>query len=251
MPASRWLAASSVDGCDGAPQIEKSVGLVKQLGQDDPSLLTHRRLDPRMEESRNSVPAFAAGRKSLQILKLEVLMPAYLLLLLAVLSRLMPHPDWLNFTAVGGALLYFGARRSWREMIAPLAALMATDYVLTIYAYHYAFRWDSYIPTWAWYLAAMALGQILLHSRTSFVRVAAGVVLGPTSFFVLSNFSVWYPGGMYPRTMGGLLACYGAALPFYRNDLISTAVVAGVAFGVPVLVRRLKGTSSLAAVAVK
>jgi hypothetical protein len=166
-------------------------------------------------------------------------MPAYLLLLVAVLSRLLPHPDWLNFTAVGGALLYFGARRSWREMLAPLAALMATDYCLTTFTYHYAFRWQGYITTWAWYVAAMALGQILLHSRTTFVRVAAGVVLGPTSFFVVSNYAVWAAGGMYPNTLGGISACYAAAVPFYRNDLLSTAVVAGVAFGVPVLLRRL------------
>ena len=44
---------------------------------------------------------------------------------------------------------------------------------------------------------------------------------------------------MYPRTLSGLLACYAAAIPFYRNDLISTAIVAGLAFGVPVLVRRM------------
>ena len=56
-------------------------------------------------------------------------MAAYLLLVVAVLTRLMPHPDWWNFTAVGGALLYFGARRSWREMLAPLAALMANTSV--------------------------------------------------------------------------------------------------------------------------
>jgi hypothetical protein len=30
-----------------------------------------------------------------------------------------------------------------------------------------------------------------------------------------------------------------AALPFYRNDLISTTIVAGLAFGIPALVRRL------------
>jgi hypothetical protein len=30
-----------------------------------------------------------------------------------------------------------------------------------------------------------------------------------------------------------------AAVPFYRNDLISTAIVAGAAFGLPVLVRRM------------
>jgi hypothetical protein len=178
-------------------------------------------------------------------------MPAYLLLVVAVLSRLMPHPDWLNFTAVGGALLYFGARRSWREMLAPLAALMATDYCLTVFAYHYSFRWQGYVTTWAWYVAAMALGQILLHARTTFVRVAAGVVLGPTSFFVVSNYAVWATGGMYPPTLGGLGVCYAAAVPFYRNDLLSTAVVAGLAFGVPVLVRRLSRTQAQAAMAVK
>jgi hypothetical protein len=169
---------------------------------------------------------------------------AYLLLAVAILTRLLPHAGWLNFTAVGGALLYFGARRPWREMLAPLAALIATDYFLTVYSYHYAFRWQGYVPTWAWYLAAMALGQILLHSMTTFIRVAAGALLGPTSFFILSNYAVWMGGEMYPRTLAGLSACFVAALPFYRNDLVSTAIVAGLAFGVPVLVRRLNGTES-------
>jgi hypothetical protein len=178
-------------------------------------------------------------------------MPAYLLLLVAVLSRLIPHNDWLNFTAVGGALLYFGARRSWREMLAPLAALMVTDYCLTVFVYHYSFRWEGYVTTWAWYLAAMALGHILLHARTTFVRVAAGVVLGPTSFFVVSNYAVWASGGMYPRTMAGLQACYAAAIPFYRNDLLSTAIIAGAAFGIPVLVRRINRAQTQTAFAGK
>ena len=163
---------------------------------------------------------------------------AYALLLVAVLTRLLPHAGWMNFTAVGGALLYFGARRSWRDMLAPLAVLMATDYYLTVYAYHYSFRWEGYIITWAWYVAAMALGQILLSARTTFTRVAAGVLLGPTSFFVLSNYAVWAGGGMYPPTLSGLEACFIAAVPFYRNDLISTAIVCAAAFGVPVLLRR-------------
>jgi Family of unknown function (DUF6580) len=178
-------------------------------------------------------------------------MPAYLLILLALLTRLVPHPDWLNFTAVGGALLYFGARRSWREMLAPLAALMATDYCLTVFSYHYPFRWQSYVTTWAWYVMAMALGHILLHAKTTFVRVAAGVVLGPTSFFVLSNYAVWAGSDMYPLTLAGLGQCFVAAIPFYRNDLISTAIVAGLAFGVPVLVRRFRGAEPQPALAGK
>jgi len=165
-------------------------------------------------------------------------MAAYVLLLVAVLTRVLPHAGWWNFTAVGGALLYFGARRSWREMLAPLAVLMATDYYLTVFTYHYPFRWEGYAMTWAWYVAAMALGLILLRRRTTLLRVGAGVVLGPTSFFVLSNYAVWAGGGMYPHTLAGLETCLIAGVPFYRNDLISTAIVAGLAFGVPVLVRR-------------
>jgi hypothetical protein len=185
------------------------------------------------------------------ILNSEVFMPAYLLLLVAVLSRLLPHPGWLNFTAVGGALLYFGARRPWREMLAPLAALMATDYYLTVYSYHYAFAWPSYLPTWGWYVAAMALGQILLRTRTTVTRVASGALLGPTSFFVMSNFAVWASGGMYPRNPGGLGLCYLAGVPFYRNDLLSTSLVAGLAFGLPVLMRRMTAEQTQTAMAEK
>jgi hypothetical protein len=187
------------------------------------------------------------------ILKFEVFMPAYLLLLVAVLSRLLPHPGWVNFTAVGGALLYFGARRPWREMLVPLAALMATDYFLTTYSYHYNFVWQGYLGTWAWYLMAMALGLILLHARTTFVRVAAGALLGPTSFFLVSNYATWLSGWAfpYPHTLSGLAACFAAGVPFYRNDLASTAIVAGLAFGVPVLVRRMSAARTQEALAGK
>ena len=152
----------------------------------------------------------------------------------------MPHHGWLNFTALGGALLYFGARRSWREMLVPLAALMATDYCLTVFSYHYAFAWTAYVTTWAWYLAAMVLGFILLKSKTTWLRAGTAIVLGPTSFFLVSNYAAWAGGTMYPRTLSGLATCYAAAIPFYRNDLVSTAIVAGVAFGVPVLVRKMR-----------
>jgi len=175
-------------------------------------------------------------------------MPAYLLLVLAILTRVMPHHGWLNFTAVGGALLYFGARRSWREMLAPLAALIATDYFLTVYSYHYQFVWTSYVTTWAWIVAVMALGAILLKARTSWLRVGAAVVLGPTSFWLVSNYAVWAVSShtqplatdMYPHTLAGLMTCYAAGLPFYRNDLLSTAIVAGLPLGVPLLVRKAR-----------
>jgi len=174
-------------------------------------------------------------------------MIAYLLVLFAVLSRylVLGHLPLMNFTAVTGGLIYFGARRSWREMVAPLAILAISDYCLTTYAYHYAFHWQAYIPTWIWYVAAMALGQILLKTKTSWIRVAAGAILGPTAFWLISNFAVWMvaagPTGidLYPRTLAGLATCYAAAIPFYGNDLAATTIVLAVAFGVPALVQRM------------
>ena len=165
-------------------------------------------------------------------------MIAYLLLLVAVSTRVLPHAGWWNFTAVGGALLYFGARRPLREMAVPLAALIATDYWLTVHAYHYAFAGAAYGVTWAWYAGTILLGNGLLQSRTSVLRVGAGALLAPTSFFLLSNFAVWPGSDMYPHTLSGLAACYLAGIPFYRNDLVSTALVCAIAFGLPVLLRR-------------
>ena len=76
-------------------------------------------------------------------------------------------------------------------------------------------------------------------------------MLGPTSFFLISNYAVWVGGTMYPRTLAGLAACYAAAIPFYRNDVLSTTIVAGLAFGVPVLIRKMRLERNAGVVAVR
>lgn len=166
-------------------------------------------------------------------------MAAYLLVLFALLSRVAvsSHHGWLNFTAVGGSLLFFGARRSLRQAVLPLVALAAMDYYMTVSVYSYPFHLQDYLLTWAWYAAVIVLGRLLLRERASAGRVATGVVLASTSFFLASNFAAWSVLGMYPRTAGGLMTAYVAGLPFYRNDLLSTGLVAGLAFGLPALAR--------------
>jgi hypothetical protein len=181
-------------------------------------------------------------------------MLAYFVLLLAVLSRILPHAfhatAW-NFTAVGGGLLFFGSRMGSPEsrgftrsaalkLASALAVLMATDYILTVAVYGYAFHVSGYVVTWLWYAAVCLLGMGLLQ-KPSILRVGAGVLASSTSFFLLSNFMVWAGIGiqMYPRTLAGLAACYHAGIPFYRNDLVSTAITAGALFGLPVLAAKI------------
>lgn len=160
-------------------------------------------------------------------------MSAFVWVLVAVLSRVVPHP-WLNFTAVGAGLLYFGAKRPLRWIWLPVLALAATDYYLTVYAYSYPFHMSSYVIDWAWYAAVVVLGRILLSRQITVARVGAGALLASTSFFAVSNYAVWAGSLLYPHTFAGLTTCYAAALPFYRNDLVSTLLFSAVAFGLPV-----------------
>jgi hypothetical protein len=165
-------------------------------------------------------------------------MSAFVLILTALASRIAALSGWFNFTAVGGSLLYFGARRPLRQAAWAIVPFMAMDVYLTTRVYRMAFHMQDYLITWLWYAAVLVLGSLLLKQRTNVARVVSGSLLASTSFFAVSNYAVWVGSGMYPHTLGGLIACYGSAIPFYRNDLVSTMLVTGVAFGVEALVRR-------------
>ena len=169
-------------------------------------------------------------------------MVAYLVLLLAVLSRILPyafHQVNLGFTAVGGGLLFFGARRSRWQTVFAVLALMATDYYLTAFVFSYPFHAKEYIVTWAWEAAVCLMAHQVLSRRSTALRVGGAVAASSTSFFLLSNFAVWATGTMYPHSAAGLGACYVAGIPFYANDLISTAFTAGALFGLPALARNI------------
>ena len=168
-------------------------------------------------------------------------MIAYIVLLLAALSRLLPHAFHgvgLNFTAVGAGLLFFGARRPrWQAALA-LAVMAITDIYLTRVVYGMPFHVRGYLITWAWYAAVCLLASGLLR-KVTVLRVAAAVVASATSFFLLSNLVVWIGSGMYPHSAAGLATCYIAALPFYANDLVSTGLLSAALFGLPVLAAKL------------
>lgn len=174
-------------------------------------------------------------------------MSVIFVLVLAVLSRVVPaalHQQSWNFSLLGGCLLFLGSRmgsgsprRAAMQIAGVLAALMATDYWLTVYGYGYPFHASSYLLTWAWYAGICVMSMGLLRKVTA-LRVAAGAIATPTSFFLISNFAVWM-GGMYTHTLAGLGQSYVAGIPFYRNDLASTTLTAVALFGLPAVARRL------------
>ncbi len=168
----------------------------------------------------------------------------YFVLLLAALSRFVPHAFagvGLNFTAVGGGLLFFGARRSRPEAIVGLGTMALTDVVLTHFVYGYPFHLSGYLVTWMWYGAVCLLASSFLR-HISPLRVASAVFCSATSFFALSNFIVWCDSRLYAHTLAGLVSCYTLALPFYANDLVSTGLTATGLFGLPVVAAQIVET---------
>ena len=177
-------------------------------------------------------------------------MAAYVVLILAVLSRFLPHflhtPAW-GVTALGGGLLFVGSRwnrDSRRQAIFAVLAIAISDWILTSRVYGFPFQITAYyLGIWAWYALVCVTASVLLYRRHTATRIAAAALASATGFFLLSNGLVWAEGTMYPHTVAGLTACYVAGLPFYRNDVLSTLAVCGILFGLPALARRLSEAS--------
>lgn len=159
----------------------------------------------------------------------------YLFVVLAVAVRFMPHP-WM-FTPVTGSLLFFGSRGPRRWLWIPFVLLAASDVVLTKFVYVFPFTWDHYV-TFAWYAAVLWLGT-RLGAKTKWVPVIGAALASSVSFFVLSNFATWASWDMYPKNFGGLMACYAAALPFFRHALAGDLIFTTAMFATPIALHAL------------
>jgi len=164
-------------------------------------------------------------------------MLAYVFILIAVAVHMRFFALPFSFTPVAAALLYFGARMPRKLMWVPVALLAASDVYLTRVTYGYPLTAD-HLVTWAWYGAVVLLGSAMIKGF-SVLRIGAASLTASVSFFFISNFCVWMVWrDMYPKTFDGLMACYVAGLPFFRNTVASDLLFTAVFFGIGYLASR-------------
>jgi hypothetical protein len=163
-------------------------------------------------------------------------MLAYLFIVAVILARVLFRP--LAFAPVMPALLFFGARAPRKMFWVPVALLTAADLYLTLAVYGVGLKPDQIITS-AWYLAVMFLGNAVLKGNAKPRRVLASALAGSISFFIVSNFGVWAVWPTYPKTLGGLAACYVAAIPFFRNQFASDLLFTAVMFALPAAIQAL------------
>lgn len=159
------------------------------------------------------------------------------MIILAALSRLLPHP--FNFTAVT-AMGLFGAAYFRNEkhfaFIVPLFAMLLSDICLefiTGYGFHSG-TWLVYST----FALVIAFGFLVLK-KVSLLNVVLASLGGSLIFFLITNFALFYPAspvnnpalGQYTHDFSGILASYTAGLPFFKNAIVGDLFYSGLLFG--------------------
>jgi hypothetical protein len=147
---------------------------------------------------------------------------ALLLIAVAAFSRMLPHPS--NFTPLAAIALFGGVYLDKRfAFVVPILAMLASDYFIGFYGEMY-WVYGSFV--------LIGLIGLWLRNHKKPLLILGGTLASSILFFVVTNFGVWMtPGSIYARNWSGLVECYVAAIPFFRNTLGGDLLFVSVMFG--------------------
>ena len=156
-------------------------------------------------------------------------MLAGLLVIFAMATRVLFNQlHVFNFNAVMSAGLFAGAFLGTRRVgiVIPLIAMLLTDAVIGFY------DWHLMLFVYGSLAMAAVIGRWYAKNAT-LPRFTASVLGGSLMFFLVTNGAVWFFAGdaIYPHTLAGLVQCYTAGLPFYKNTLAGDMLWSVVLFG--------------------
>lgn len=146
------------------------------------------------------------------------------LIVLAALSRLIPHPP--NVAPIAGMALFGAAyysKKYWAYLI-PIVSMWVSDLILNnvVYAQYFdQFVWfySGSLFTYGAFALIVLLGTKALKKRNAgsilFSALGASAI-----FFIVSNFGVWFSSPLYAKSWEGLIACYVAGIPFLKNTVL-------------------------------
>ncbi len=143
-----------------------------------------------------------------------------LIIFLISLSRIFPHPP--NFTPILALAIFGGAFLPNKKtaLFLPIGAMFLSDLFIGFHSQIFAVYGSIILLSY--------LGNIM--EKKNIRNLAITGISGSLIFFIITNFSVWLGGKLYPLNVDGLIQCYIMAIPFFHNTLISTFVFLAVLF---------------------
>jgi hypothetical protein len=174
----------------------------------------------------------------------------FLIAIGAVFYRLVPHPP--NAVPMGALALFAGATLSRRwAWIVPVAAMALSDVVIDSALGRPLLdvsRWIIYATVGATTL----LGPLAKRPKVGPWLLPALSLVASCLFFLTSNFGAWLvPEMNYPRTFSGLLAAYGAGIPFFQNTVLADLAGTAAFFGLGSLLERARRSLTAAETALE
>lgn len=159
------------------------------------------------------------------------------IILLAAFSRLLPHPA--NFAPLG-AMALFGAahyKNRYMAVIIPMVSMFLCDLAITNLVYSEMYNgfvlfYPGCLFTYLSLLLITCVG-FLIFRQVSIGKIVIGSLSASVIFFLVSNFGTWISGMMlYTKDISGLISCYIAGLPFFKNTIAGDLLYSGILFGV-------------------
>ena len=144
------------------------------------------------------------------------------MILISALMRFLPHPP--NMTPVAAMALFAGASFDRRKAayLIPFLSLFISDIFLGFHPVM-PFVYGSFLLT-------VVLGRGI--KKPGLISVGGASVASSVLFFLITNFGHWAVTLMYPKTMSGLITCYAAGVPFFRNALFGDLMYSAGLFGI-------------------
>ena len=152
------------------------------------------------------------------------------LTLSAAVSRLIPHPP--NMTPLVAMALFGGSQFSDKRaaFLITFAALLLSDMIIGFHS--------QVIATYGCFALIVGIGLWLKQNKNT-AKILTAALASSVLFFVVTNFGVWLVDSLYAKTLNGLIECFIAALPFFRNTLTGDMLYTVVLFGICALFERL------------
>ena len=145
------------------------------------------------------------------------------IIFLVLFSRFIPHPP--NFTPIISIAilspLFFNKNNVALTLV--IVGMFISDFFIGFY--------QNMITTYLVIILIYYFSKFYFNEKTiSIKNIIFGSIFSALIFYLLTNFSLWTFGDLYPKNFEGLIMCYVMAIPFFTNTLISTILFTGAAY---------------------
>ncbi len=147
----------------------------------------------------------------------------YLVIILAVISRFIPHIP--NFAPITALAIFAAANMEWKKAAGiTLAARLVSDIFIGFVS------WPMMLAIYASHLSGILFGVWIKHSNTHrWPKIVGSSLAASAVFFLVTNFAFLYSN--YPHNFSGITQAYVNGLPFLRGTLMGDMFYSVALFG--------------------